>query len=50
MPTPYAPGSGSENPSFAAFAREKLVRNLDQDARAVARFPDRSRRRRDASD
>ena len=36
MPTPYSPGAGSENPRLRAFALEKGVRNLDQDARAVA--------------
>ena len=38
MPTPYSPGGGSVKPSVCAFAREELVRNLNQDARAIAGF------------
>ena len=38
MPTPYSPGGGSVKPSVGALAREELVRNLDQDAGAVAGF------------
>ena len=38
MPTPYSPGDGSVKPSARAFALEKSVRNLDQDAGAVARL------------
>ena len=38
MPTPYSPGGGSVKPSFGAFAREEFVRNLNQNAGAVARF------------
>ncbi len=38
MPTPYAPGGGSCEAQLRALAREKLVRNLNQDARAVARL------------
>ena len=29
---------GKGKPSFSTFANEELVRNLDEDARAVARF------------
>ena len=36
MPTPYSPGAGRVKPELGAFAREKLVRNLDQYARAIA--------------
>ena len=36
MPTPYSPGAGSEKPRLAAFALEKRVRNLNQNARAIA--------------
>ena len=36
MPTPYSPGAGNVMPSSRALPREELVRNLDQDARAVA--------------
>ena len=35
-PTAYWPGSGSVKPSSFAFAREELVRDLHQDAGAVA--------------
>ena len=38
MPTPYSPGAGRVKPSVAAFAREEFVRNLDQEAGAVAGF------------
>ena len=36
MPTPYSPGAGSVKPSRAHSRCEKGVRNLDQNARAVA--------------
>ncbi len=36
MPTPYSPGGGRVKPSLDAFPREKLVRNLDQHAGAIA--------------
>ncbi len=36
MPTPYSPGDGSEKPSVCRFALKKSVRNLDQNARAIA--------------
>ena len=38
IPTPYSPAGGSVKPKLGAFAREKLVWDLDQDARAVAGF------------
>ena len=38
MPTPYSPGAGSVKPELGALAREELVRNLNQDAGAVAGF------------
>ena len=38
MPTPYSPAAGSVKPRRGAFARKKLVGNLDQDARAIAGF------------
>ena len=36
MPTPYAPASGKRKPKLAALPRKKLVRDLDQNAGAVA--------------
>ena len=36
MPTPYSPGAGSVKAQARAFALEKGVRNLDQNAGAVA--------------
>ena len=36
MPTPYSPGAGSEKPRRAHSRSKKRVRNLDQNARAVA--------------
>ena len=38
MPTPYAPGLGQSEAQLLAFAREELVRNLDEHAGAVAGF------------
>ena len=38
MPTPYAPGAGQFESEAGAFAREELVRNLNEDAGAVASF------------
>ena len=38
MPTPYAARLGQRKSRAGAFAREELVRNLNQDARAVAGF------------
>ena len=36
IPTPYSPGAGRRKPKRGAFAIEKSVRNLNQDAGAVA--------------
>ena len=36
MPTPYSPGARQGEAELGAFAREELVRNLDEDAGAVA--------------
>ena len=38
MPTPYSPGAGSVKPSLARLAREKFVRDLNQQPGAVAGF------------
>ena len=38
MPTPYSPGGGQGEAELRALAREKLVRDLDQEAGAVAGF------------
>ena len=36
MPTPYSPGRGQRETQARRFALEESVRNLDQNARAVA--------------
>ena len=36
LPTPYSPAAGTRMPSFAGLGREKIVRNLHQNAGAVA--------------
>ena len=38
MPTPYSPGRRQREAELGALAREELVRNLNQDAGAVAGF------------
>ena len=38
MPTPYSPAGGKRETQLGAFAREELVRDLNQDSGAVARF------------
>ena len=38
MPTPYSPAGGNVNPRLAHSRRKELVRNLNQDAGAVAGF------------
>ena len=38
MPTPYSPARRQREAQLGALAREELVRNLNQDARAVARL------------
>ncbi len=38
MPTPYSPAAGSVKSERGGFAAEELVRDLDQQARAVAGF------------
>ena len=36
MPTPYSPSGGSVTPCLAISSRKKLIRDLDQNAGAVA--------------
>ena len=38
MPHPYSPRAGQREPELGALAREELVRDLDQNARPVARL------------
>ena len=38
MPTAYSPGAGNSKSESCALARKKLVRNLNQNAGAIAGF------------